>query len=59
VTNTESTVDNAFYQIFVKLVGAPLLITMKNENPSAYLDIFREFEAIKRTVYQLFFLMPV
>jgi hypothetical protein len=24
---------------------------MKKENPSAYLDIFREFEAIKRTVY--------
>jgi len=35
----------------MKLVGAPLLITMKKENPSAYLDIFREFEAIKRTVY--------
>ena len=46
-----TSVDNAFYQIFVKLVGAPLLITMKKENPSAYLDIFREFEAIKRTVY--------
>jgi hypothetical protein len=24
---------------------------MKKENPSAYLDIFREFEAVKRTVY--------
>ena len=46
-----TSVDNAFFQIFVKLVGAPLLITMKKENKSAYLDIFREFEAIKRTVY--------
>jgi hypothetical protein len=46
-----TSVDNSFYQIFVKLVGAPLLITMKKENPSAYLDIFREFETIKRTVY--------
>jgi hypothetical protein len=33
-------VDNAFFQIFVKLVGAPLLNTMKKEEPSAYLDIF-------------------
>ena len=46
-----TSVDNAFFQIFVKVVGAPLLITMKKENPSAYLDIFREFEVIKRTVY--------
>jgi hypothetical protein len=46
-----TSVDNAFFQIFVKVVGAPLLITMKKENPSAYLDIFREFETIKRTVY--------
>ena len=27
------------------------MITMKKEDPSAYLDIFREFEAVKRTVY--------
>jgi hypothetical protein len=46
-----TSVDNAFFQIFVKLVGSPLLITMKKGNPSAYLDIFREFEDIKRTVY--------
>ena len=46
-----TSVDNAFYQIFVKLVGAPLLNAMKREDPAAYLDIFREFEAIKRTVY--------
>ncbi|VDI22930.1 Hypothetical predicted protein [Mytilus galloprovincialis] len=43
-------VDNSFYQIFVKLLGAPLLTIMKQEDPSAYLDIFRELEAIKRTV---------
>jgi hypothetical protein len=43
--------DNAFYQIFEKLVGAPLLTTMKKEELSAYLDIFRELEAVKRTVY--------
>ena len=46
-----TSVDNAFYQIFVKLVGAPMLNAMKEEDPSAYLDIFREFEAVKRTVY--------
>ena len=45
-----TSVDNAFYQIFVKLVGATLLNAMKKEDPSAYLDIFREFEAKKRTV---------
>jgi len=46
-----TSVDSAFYQIFVKLVGAPLLNTMEKEEPSAYLDIFRELEAVKRTVY--------
>ena len=46
-----TSVDNAFFQIFVKLVGAPLLNAMKKQEPSAYLDIFREFEAVKRTVY--------
>ena len=46
-----TSVDNAFYEIFVKLVGAPLLNAMKEEDPSAYLDIFREFETVKRTVY--------
>ena len=46
-----TSVDNAFFQIFVKLVGAPLLNEMKREDPEAYLDIFREFEAVKRTVY--------
>ncbi|XP_052089282.1 heat shock 70 kDa protein 12A-like [Mytilus californianus] len=43
-------VDNSFYQIFIKLLGAPLLNIMKREDPSAHLDIFRELEAIKRTV---------
>ena len=46
-----TSVDNAFYQIVVKLVGAPLLNIMKKGDPSAYLDIFREFETVKRTVY--------
>lgn len=45
-----TSVDNSFYQIFVKLVGAPLLNAMKREDPTAYLDIFRELEAVKRTV---------
>jgi hypothetical protein len=40
-----TSVDNAFYQIFAKLVGAPLMNEMKREEPEAYLDIFREFEA--------------
>ena len=46
-----TSLDNAFFQIFVKRVGAPLLNEMKREEPEAYLDIFREFEAVKRIVY--------
>jgi hypothetical protein len=46
-----TSVDNAFYEMFVKLVGAPLLNAMKREDPGSYLDIFREFETVKRTVY--------
>lgn len=45
-----TSIDMAFHQIFVKLVGAPLLNAMKRQHPSAYLDIFRELEAVKRTV---------
>jgi hypothetical protein len=45
-----TSVDNAFNQMFVKLVGAPLLSAMKREDPEEYLYIFREFEAVKRTV---------
>jgi molecular chaperone DnaK (HSP70) len=46
-----TSIDNSLYQIFAKLVGEEVLITMKKLQPSAYLDLFREFEAIKRTVY--------
>jgi hypothetical protein len=46
-----TSVDNAFKQIFAEIVGEPLLTEMQKENPSAYLDIFRELEAVKRTVY--------
>ena len=46
-----TSVDNAFYQIFAKLVGASLLKAKKRKHPEEYLYIFREFEAVKRTVY--------
>ncbi|CAC5378017.1 unnamed protein product [Mytilus coruscus] len=45
-----TSVDNAFFQLFVKIVGAPLMNTMKQEEPGAYLDIFRAFENVKRTI---------
>ncbi|XP_071142785.1 heat shock 70 kDa protein 12A-like [Mytilus edulis] len=45
-----TSIDMSFHQIFIKLVGAPLLNAMKRQHPSAYLDIFRELEAVKRTV---------
>ncbi|VDI59190.1 Hypothetical predicted protein [Mytilus galloprovincialis] len=45
-----TSVDNAFFQLFVKIVGAPLMNTMKLKEPGAYLDIFRAFENVKRTI---------
>ena len=45
-----TSVDSAFYQIFVEIVGAPLMNAMKKEDPSSYLDLILEFENVKRKV---------
>lgn len=45
-----TSVDNDFSQLLIKLVGAPVLTALKQKDPSAYLFIYREFEAIKRTI---------
>ena len=43
-------IDNAFIQIIVRIIGAPLICVLKQEEPGAYLDILREFEMIKRKI---------
>lgn len=45
-----TSVDGAFFQMLVKIFGAPLLNLLKREDPSSYLDLFREFETVKRTI---------
>ena len=40
-------IDNAFIQIMVEIIGAPLITLLKQEYPDAYLDILGEFEMIK------------
>ncbi|XP_052083291.1 heat shock 70 kDa protein 12B-like isoform X3 [Mytilus californianus] len=46
-----TSIDNEFFQLLVKIVGGPLMYSLSKDNPSAYLDLFREFETIKRTIY--------
>ncbi|CAG2233546.1 unnamed protein product [Mytilus edulis] len=43
-------VDGRFFQMLVKILGGPLMKKIKDEDPAAYLDLFREFEAVKRTI---------
>ncbi|XP_052085783.1 heat shock 70 kDa protein 12B-like [Mytilus californianus] len=45
-----TSVDGRFFQMLVKILGGPLMKKIKDEDPSAYLDLFREFEAVKRTI---------
>ncbi|XP_071144370.1 heat shock 70 kDa protein 12B-like [Mytilus edulis] len=45
-----TSVDKSFYEIFVKLLGDANLSALKRADPSAHLDIFRELEAVKRTI---------
>ncbi|XP_063409591.1 heat shock 70 kDa protein 12B-like [Mytilus trossulus] len=45
-----TSIDNEFFQLLVKIVGAPLMNSLSKNDPSAYLDLFREFETVKRTI---------
>ncbi|XP_076084481.1 heat shock 70 kDa protein 12B-like [Mytilus galloprovincialis] len=45
-----TSVDGRFFQMLVKILGGPLMKKIKDEDPAAYLDLFREFEAVKRTI---------
>ncbi|CAC5408538.1 unnamed protein product [Mytilus coruscus] len=45
-----TSIDAEFIQLLAKIFGAPLIHTMKREQPEAYLDLIREFETVKRTI---------
>ncbi|XP_063447377.1 heat shock 70 kDa protein 12A-like [Mytilus trossulus] len=45
-----TSVDGRFFQMLVKIFGGPLMKKVKDKDPSAYLDLFREFETVKRTI---------
>ncbi|VDI52481.1 Hypothetical predicted protein [Mytilus galloprovincialis] len=45
-----TSVDGRFFQMLVKIFGGPLMKKIKDDDPSAYLDLFREFETVKRTI---------
>ncbi|XP_071146599.1 heat shock 70 kDa protein 12B-like [Mytilus edulis] len=45
-----TSIDSEFFQLMVKIVGAPLMNSLSKIDPSAYLDLFREFETVKRTI---------
>jgi hypothetical protein len=36
--------------MIVKILGAPMITLLKQEDPTAYLDLFREFETVKRKI---------
>ncbi|CAC5408535.1 unnamed protein product [Mytilus coruscus] len=44
-----TSIDAKFIQLLMKVFGAPLIHAMKREQPEAFLDLIREFEAVKRT----------
>ena len=45
-----TSIDNAFIQMIIKILGAPMISLLKQEDPTAYLDLLREFETVKRKI---------
>ena len=45
-----TSIDNAFIQMIVKILGVPMITLLKQEDPTAYLDLLREFETVKRKI---------
>ncbi|CAC5378423.1 unnamed protein product [Mytilus coruscus] len=45
-----TSVDNAFYQIFVNIFGVLVMNLLKKKYTSSYMDLFREFETVKRNI---------
>ncbi|CAC5404261.1 unnamed protein product [Mytilus coruscus] len=46
-----TSVDGHFFQILTQIVGGPLIKIFQEEDPEGYLDLFREFEVVKRTIH--------
>lgn len=44
-------VDKAIYQMITEVFGDEILKIMKSDYPMCYLDLFRSFETVKRTIY--------
>jgi molecular chaperone DnaK (HSP70) len=45
-----TSIDNDFIQMIIKIFGAPFIGLLKQEDPTAYLDLLREFETVKRKI---------
>jgi hypothetical protein len=45
-----TSIDNAFIQMIVEILGAPMITLLKEEDQTAYLDLLREFETVKRKI---------
>lgn len=45
-----TSVDNQFYQTFVKILGGPVMNILQKQFTSSYMDLFREFETVKRNI---------
>ncbi|XP_063411608.1 heat shock 70 kDa protein 12B-like [Mytilus trossulus] len=46
-----TSIDKAFYQLMIRVFGAPLLHKMKSHYPSCHLALERCFEGVKRTLH--------
>lgn len=46
-----TSVDGHFFQILTQIIGGPLIKIFQEEDPEGYLDLFREFEVVKRTIH--------
>ncbi|XP_052081987.1 heat shock 70 kDa protein 12A-like isoform X7 [Mytilus californianus] len=45
-----TSVDERFLKMFVDIFGRPLMNALKEDDPSSYLDLFRDFETVKRII---------
>jgi hypothetical protein len=43
-----TSIDNALIQMIVKILGPSIITLLKQEDPTAYLDLLREFETVKQ-----------
>ncbi|CAG2200983.1 unnamed protein product [Mytilus edulis] len=48
-----TSVDAAFIQMLAKIFGGPLINSLKQDEPAAYLDLIREFETVKEQCHLL------